>query len=315
MSRKQVVVPAIAFLATVSVVVPAGWQSLEADKDADGPQSRPARRVLNIDGAQITVDVDRRIVGEDGKVTVMLRGTAPTPREVELDLRFMMAGQSLSRSHRVPPPAQVERSTAHLTVLATPEGGQLASHVFETSRSATPGGGSYDLFELEVQPSVEDFKTQPNGAPNLVRVGVAGWTGNTMPVRISSPKVTREGTFEVDVTVKNNTADELQVWIDFGAPTFASTSNELTYEKDPDYTLVPISRLDDSPLAANAERVYRYTLTPARPELRSFLVLANVRGLDKRFAKFTREQLQRLAAMRPSIGALDTVTFERPATK
>jgi hypothetical protein len=316
MSRSKLP-PIVAFVATVAVVVPAGWHSLEADLDLEGAQARPLRKTLTIDGAQVTVDVDRRLVRSGGQVTVTLVGTAASAREVELDVRLLATRQETR--HRVASPGVLQEEH-HVTVTAGPGGGRPVAVPLTAARADRRPTG-FDLYDLEILPTVEDFRTSPAGDPNVVRVGVIGWVGDSMPVKIVPTRpIPSEGPFEIDVTVENVSARPLDyVFVDFGMPRFVE--NQFRFEPEVDYLIRPSGEVhEDAPLAVGASRVITYTITPKHAGITTFPVLAMVRGLElpesrRNGAVGTQAHTlaRNLVAARPTLGTIDTITFERPA--
>src|SRR6185436_19153953 len=75
-----------AFCATVAMAVPAGWHLLDADIRTDGKRLRPLGQSFTIDGATVTVNVDRGLIVTGDSVVVTLVATSETPKKVTVDL-------------------------------------------------------------------------------------------------------------------------------------------------------------------------------------------------------------------------------------
>src|SRR5262249_25029945 len=77
------------FLATVGIVVPAAWRLLDANIQTDGKKLRPLQQQLVVDGARVTLDVDRSVVLTGSTLTAKLRAYSDTPRTVAVDLTLL----------------------------------------------------------------------------------------------------------------------------------------------------------------------------------------------------------------------------------
>src|SRR5690242_237801 len=104
-------------IATFAVAAPT---LLDADIQTDGPKVRPEEQTLHLDGADVTLPVDRGALAAGGTVSAILVATSDKPRTVAVDLTTMedmgMGGE------RVPnPPLQVDRRKLELK--AQPGGG------------------------------------------------------------------------------------------------------------------------------------------------------------------------------------------------
>ncbi|MEO8704558.1 MAG: hypothetical protein ABI867_31175 [Kofleriaceae bacterium] len=306
--RKSALPPVIAFAATVGVIVPAGWHTLEAELEVDGPRTRPARKTLMVDGADIQVDLDRGVLKTGGTVTVTLVATAASPREVELDVRMLATQQG--SGHRVAAPG-VLQDTRHITVMAKP-GGETTTVAFTTARTPMRAG-AFNLFDVEIAPAVEAFRTTPAGDPNVVRMGVVGWNDGGLPVKMTpTTTIPAEGEFAIDVAVQNTSNRPLDhVVVDFGAPRYSELAMEFTPDRD--FRVALSGDVAESPLAAGATRVFTFRVLPTRPGITRFPLLATVRALQLPTTTMSRDDVRRLLATNATFGTIETTVFERPA--
>ncbi|MGE5181848.1 MAG: hypothetical protein ACM31C_07290 [Acidobacteriota bacterium] len=183
-----------AALATVALVVPAGWRALDADIQSDGPKLRPAQQTLTVGDATVTLDLDRGIMPAGGKASVTLVATADRPRKVTVALNVSEdMGYSGERVEN--PPKQIARRT--VTLDAQPGGGPPKVETFQLARSSkTPGMSEW--FDV--------VATSPQDKDDSARVGVATWSGNSFAMSIEPPAtIPAQGDFTVAVRIKNTT--------------------------------------------------------------------------------------------------------------
>jgi hypothetical protein len=186
-------------LATLVLAVPG--RVLDADIQTDGPKIRPDEQTLHLDGADVTMQLDRGALASGQTVSAVLVGTADKAHAVTVDLTTMedmgMGGE------RVPnPPLQVDRRK--LTIQAQPGGGPPVVATIKLG-SKKERAGSSSWFDMYLQkhgdkPPAERYDTPDTAA----HVGVATWSGNTFPMTIEPPaQIPADGPFTIAVRVKN----------------------------------------------------------------------------------------------------------------
>src|SRR5215470_6915682 len=128
-----------AFAATVLVAIPAGWRLLDADIPKDGAIARPEQQTLEVDGAKITVGLDRGLMKAGRKVKVTLVATADTAKKVAVDVSAF-ENNYVGGGRVENPPTFISRRT--ITLDAAPGGGKPANVAFEL------GGGKKGMVQL-----------------------------------------------------------------------------------------------------------------------------------------------------------------------
>ena len=93
---------AAGFIATVAILVPAGWHMLDANIEKDGKHLRPMQQTLDIDGVSVALDVDRSVVMTGDTVMAKLVATSDMPKDVKVDLRDLarLTGRALDVARR-----------------------------------------------------------------------------------------------------------------------------------------------------------------------------------------------------------------------
>ncbi len=196
-----------AALATVALIVPAGWRALDADIQSDGPKLKPQQQTLTVGDATVTLDMDRGIMPAGGKASVTLVATADRPQKVTVTLNVTEdMGYGDERVEN--PPKQIARRT--VTLDAQPGGGPPRVETFQLARS-TKRPGSSAWFDV--------VATSPQDKAESARVGVATWSGNSFAMSIEPPAtIPAEGDFTIAVRVKNTTKKPIpDPYIDVGA--------------------------------------------------------------------------------------------------
>jgi hypothetical protein len=298
---------AAGFIATVAILVPAGWHQLGANIEKDGKHFRPLQQTLEVDGATVTLDVDREVVMTGDTVTAKLVATSDTPKDIKIDLRALhstnYAGERVER-----PWQQLDRET--ITLHAAPGGGAPVSTRIKLgkrpSRLALEDSFKIMINKHGLEPEVREFEDggkKPDydalggdDGASAAGVYIRGWSGNSLGMTIE-PKgpITADAPFTIAVTIKNTTGHTLQErpWISL------STSDELTADEDsqPVLDVQPVDGDDDpTPLKKNATLTQLFTVTPhgKLPKQIAFLATATENdGLGPHGA-----------------GAMDIVTFD-----
>ena len=264
--RKSALVP---FLATVAVVVPAGWRSLTADIRADGKHVRPLQSELELDGAKVTLAVDRPIIYTGDTVVATLRAYADTPTQVVVDL--VATSSSNYEGGRVETPA-VPIDHEKIVLHARPGGGPIVqTKIAMGKRPAAPA--LVDMFRIVVsehgaKPGFTDHEEDP--IPTAA-VGVLGWSGNSLAMTIASQDKLRAGERGVvTVSVKNTTGRSLRVphtslRAQISAYGYADNPDDVAIEKIEDAEDTTTSSCGDcdeyDQLAPGAVQVTRFAVT------------------------------------------------------
>ena len=214
-----------AALATVAVVVPAGWRLLGADIQVDGKHLRPLQQTLTIDGVKVTLDVDRSVILTGDTVKATLVATSDTPKTVAIDLRALHS--SNYQGERVEQPwTSIDRETIRL--VAAPGGGKpVVSSITLGKRLSKPA--LTDSFKIMITPHgtkvgtneyADDEKSgfsQLAEAGKAAAVGVRGWSGNNLGMTIEARgPISADAPFTIAVRVKNTTGHKLDIhpWVD-----------------------------------------------------------------------------------------------------
>jgi hypothetical protein len=210
-------VAAASFLATVAVIVPAAWTSLDADIRRDGKHVRPLERSVDIDGARVTLEIDRGVIFTGDRVKATLRAYADAPQQVAIELTVFdshnYAGERVSQP-------EIAIDHENLVLTAAPGGGpKLETMIATSARPASPA--LVDTFRFIV--TKRGKKADPSdysddGLATAASATVIGWSGNSLAISIRPEGRVREGeAFVVAVRVKNTTGRKLQLpWPQLG---------------------------------------------------------------------------------------------------
>lgn len=272
---------ATGFFATVAILVPAGWHSLGANIEKDGKHLRPMQQKVTIDGAEITLDVDRSVVMTGDTVTATLVATSDSPKDVTVDLRALhsenYAGERVER-----PWQQLDREK--ITLHAAPGGGKAVKTSIKLGERPSELALE-DSFKIMVtrhgqKPVVREFDGGKapdydalNGDDGNAAAGVfiRGWSGNNLGMTIAAKgPITGDAPFTIAVTIKNTTGHKLEhaPWINL------STEDALTATADENTDpAVDIDSGDDTayetdadgnekPMKRNATVTKLFTVTP-----------------------------------------------------
>jgi len=307
---------ATGFVATVAILVPAGWHSLGANIEKDGKHLRPMQEKVTIDGAEVTLDVDRSVVMTGDTVTATLVATSDTPKDVTVDLRALhttnYSGERVER-----PWHQIDRET--ITLHAAPGGGKpVKTRVTLGERPAELA--LEDSFKIMVnkhgmKPTKREFdmggdapdydSLSGEDGSSAAGIYVRGWSGNSLGMKIAAKgPVTGDAPFTIAVTIKNTSGHKLESppWINLStedALTAAADENsepalEIQAQDDADEG-------DDKPVKKNGSVTRLFTVTPHKKLTGTIAFLATATQND---------------GLGPhGAGAMDIVTFKVTETQ
>ncbi|MDB4958857.1 MAG: hypothetical protein JWO36_6426 [Myxococcales bacterium] len=287
-----------AFVATIVVAVPAGWRSLDADIQTDGPALRPTQQSLTIGDATVTIDVDRGIMRAGDTVSAVLVASSPRVHAVTVEVTALQ--DEGFGGERVPnPPNTVGRRKIKLQ--AAPGGGPPVVASFSLgSHRAKPG--RLEWFSMFVAPTGQPAPDRMYVRDDQVAasMGVATWTGNSFPISIEPPAIIPfEGAFTVAVRIRNTTNQPFeysQISLGGQIAGYDSMDSDLELGATDDFEVAPIPNDEQSDIVeVGAEHVAIFKLTPMRPDVTHFTLVAR-------------------AKTGYATGAMDALSFDRPAT-
>jgi len=259
------------FATTVAIAVPAAWHFLDADIRTDGKHMRNLDRELTIGDAKITMSVDRSLVNSGDSVAVKLAATAPTERDIALD---MTVYHSKVRWGERVEPAQIPIDHETIVVHATPDGGKPRETRVAIGSKRTAGGTS-ESFRVFVGAKGAKLPTDGNdgddGEHGTAAIGILAWSGNTLPLTITPEgKPSADQPFVVAVHVKNTHKHAIpEPYIELG--TQISIYGGLDAAENEDFKIDRIdeespalvtSETEGNILPAGKELVRRFTITP-----------------------------------------------------
>jgi hypothetical protein len=284
---------AAGFIATVAILVPAGWHMLGANIEKDGKHFRPMQQTLDVDGVTVTLDDDRSVVMTGDTVTATLVATSDTPKDVTVDLRALhttnYSGERVER-----PWQQLDRET--ITLHAAPGGGTpVKTRIKLGNRPAELA--LEDSFKIMInkhgmKPVKREFDTDQKAPDYDALAGddgtgaagiyIRGWSGNSLAMKIE-PKVpdTSDEPFTIAVTIKNTSDHELA-----GAPSiYLSTEDALSASDDentdPPITIDPADDDDsEAPVKKHASVTKLFTVTPHKKLTGTIAFLASATEMD-----------------------------------
>jgi hypothetical protein len=274
---------AAGFVATVAILVPAGWHTLGANIEKDGKHLRPMQQELDIDGVKVTLDVDRSVIMTGDTVTAKLVATSDKPKDVTVDLRALhstnYSGERVER-----PWQQLDRET--ITLHAAPGGGTPVStriklgerpaelaledsfKIMINKHGMKPEKREFDVGGDEKLPDYDSLNGEDGSS--AAGVFIRGWSGNSLAMKIV-PKgpITADAPFTIAVTIKNTTGHKMEQrpWINL------TTSDALSADEDEDgYHTLDIEQIDQAdetdadgnvkPLKKNGTLTREFTVTP-----------------------------------------------------
>lgn len=258
------------FCATCAVVVPLAWHPLDASIDRDGKRVRPLQQTLELDGAKVTLDVDRAIVHTGDAVHATLRAYADKPTRVAVTLR-VTRNVNYEGERVETPDVSIDR-----------EGFVL---------EAAPGGGkpvqtTLVLGKLPDRPNLTDnFKISISPKANseqVAAVSVIGWSGDSLDMEIvPRGPMTADAPFKIAVRVKNTTGKKLRArpWIRLG--TSVGAGGDIADDaEDFDIAAIDTKSRDEAPeMRAGAVITEEFIVTPKHPGKRVTFV-ANAEAFD-----------------------------------
>jgi len=281
------------FLATVGLVVPAAWHLLDADVQHDGKKLRPLQQQLMIDGARVTLDVDRNLVITGDKVTARLRAYSDTPKKVAIDLRLLQSNNYAGE--RVESPSvPIDRESFVLD--ARPDGGpEVTTQLVLGTRPSTLA--MTDTFKVYISPHGDkpakeegygdnrrDYRT-PVEEGRAAAIGIMGWSGSSLAMRIvPEGPIVHGQPFTVAVHVKNTSGHRLprvpwpslatQVELEGGLGAGAYTIDNLDEDDDPAH---------DHAFKRNQDYVRRFRVTPNAdaPRVTELALVASAEAWDE----------------------------------
>jgi hypothetical protein len=299
-----------AFLATVLVAVPAGWQLLGANIQTDGPALRPAKESFFVGDVTVSVEIDRGISTAGGTVKAILVATSDTAKELSLDVRALEDNGYGEERVQNPPTVVTKR---RVKIKSGPNGGEPVEIAFNLGRNHVKG--TVQWFEVDVMSSKTKYISDANmmgaekptdahyyddeelGPQNAARVGFATWSGNSIPISFVPTTIPATGSFEIGVKVKNTKRKAIEwLQVDLGDKIgIEDLSSQLTvsaYGDESPYEVANISADDGEPLLPGAERTYTFKITPKDHTTRTFTFMAHAHG--------------------NGAGAVEMMSFERP---
>ena len=265
----------IGFSASFVFFASVAWKATEADIPTDGALTRPAQHELHVGPSTITIDLDRGLANAGDEVKATLVATSSDMRDVALDVTALK--DEGYGGERVPiPPVVVGRRSVILH--AGPNGGEPVIVSFHLGHRGAPGLVSW--FNILVTPSRlhpptdRDWEAEDQGV--AASVGVATWTGNSFGMTIEPPAtIPASGPFVVGVRVTNTSKKLLkglnvQLGTSKGGLSLEGLDSVVYPRETDDFAVEQLQDEggttddDGSPtLAAGAERVVRFKITPA----------------------------------------------------
>jgi hypothetical protein len=267
-----------AALATTAIAVPAGWRSLDADIQSDGPQMRPKQQTFSFDdGTLVTLDLDRGVMPSGGKASVTLVASSGHAHEVKVALSALEnMGYGAERVQN--PPLEVDSKV--VTLDAEPGGGPpLVWTVQLDKRAKTPG--RHEWFDIIAKPAHHVANTEYESAS----AGIATWSGNSFAMSVEPPvALPAEGAFTVAVRIKNTTTKPMrlpQIEIGSRIDGVQDLSSSL-YLKTDGFEIEPVAEPsydDDVRIAPGAEQLTVYRVKP-EPGIDHFMFVAHAEAYE-----------------------------------
>jgi hypothetical protein len=283
-----------AFLITVAIVVPAGWHALRADIQTDGKRLRPLQQSVMIDGARVTLDVDRSVVMTGDTVKAKLVAFSDTPKQVTIDLRVLHS--SNYEGERVEQPwTPIDRETIKLT--ATPRGSKPVQTAL-TLGTLPDRPALTDSFKIYVsehgqRPPKREYSDSLDydvgvSEGRAAAISVTGWSGNNLGMSIKPEgRPTADAPFTIAVKLTNTSGQALAHTPYVTLSTEAAL--EGTEEAGHEAAGVTIEEIKDddqpsgweTPFKRGQSMVARYRVTPQQKGLRKITFLASAFEYDE----------------------------------
>lgn len=244
------------FFITFALAAPA---MLDANIKVDGKKLRPHQQTFTIDGARVTVDLDRVLVASGDKVAATITAFSDTPRQLALDLRVVET--TVQPGERVEPPSyQIDRETIRLQ--ATPGGTKTTTELALGKAKKAPG--QLDHFSIFVGPKGKVSPAQPDidagadsgqdywqttiEAGKAAAVDAYAWSGDNISMKVAAEGPIVAGKpFIVAITVKNTTGIDLPYAPNVGLETGFTLG---AHGEAPDDDPIAIEDADDDPASA-----------------------------------------------------------------
>jgi hypothetical protein len=211
------------FATSFLVAVAAGWSLLDASPETEGPDARPALHELVVDGAKLSIGLDKERVPAGQKVHVTLAMVdGGTPRGVDLEVTLLeQQGDMMSRS--MPPPREVARKSVHVGAEPVVLPLELAGAT-RGRRAQDPilSAGSATQYTIVVAPA----KAGEDDADAMAYVPAFAYQPEAFALTVDPPAPAEVGApTEVVVRVKNVSGKPLK-GISLGLSTALVTTNE-----------------------------------------------------------------------------------------
>jgi hypothetical protein len=283
-----------AFLVTIAVVVPAGWHALRANIQTDGKRLRPLQRSLMVDGARVTLDVDREVVMTGDTVKATLVAFSDTPKQVTVDLRVLHT--SNYEGERVEQPwVPIDRETIKLT--AAPRGGKPVQTALKLGELPDRPNLT-DSFKIYVSPHGQKPPKREYGDEldyddgisegRAAAVAVTGWSGDNLKMSIiPEGRPTADAPFAIAVRVTNTTGQKLLHLPDISLSTEAALQG--TDEEGHEEAAVALDEIKEegsentweTPFDRGETRVVKFRVNPLQQGLRKITFLARAYEYDE----------------------------------
>ena len=287
-----------AFIATIAILVPAAWHGTDATIEKDGKHVRPLRHEIKVDGARVTIDVDRNLVNTGDPVVVKLQAFSDTEKQVAVDMTVLQSDDSFG-SRVASPPRAIDKE--HFTLQAKPAGGK----VVDTKIVMKPNDGidKIDWFRIFVAARGSEIdRLSDDSDSEVAAISVLGWSTNDFDISIQPKgKLTAAEPFEVVVRLENSGTQTLNhhpgIHLGTSVGMFGLEPGEDFEIEEAD------DALSDYEKKWRPGAVYtkKFTVTPKRAGLKSVTFIANAFMYDEEPGPI-------------SAGAMDAQTFKiKPA--
>lgn len=260
----------VACLATIAVVVPAGWRVLDADIPTDGPKLRPAAKTAKIGDGSVELQIDRGAILAGGKINATLVATADRAHDVTVALTaYQDMGFGEGRVSN--PPQVVGKRT--LTLHAAPGGGTPVVATFKIGTANTDGWTS--RYYVTARPSKVKEDDEVASAEFFA------WGGNSFAMTLEAPeKVPASGSFDFAVRVKNTTKQPIMNLTATAGGRFSSSLDGVSIYAGDEFSVENLDTAtrdndedDTQALAPGAERTLHLRVVPRTVEANGYTVI------------------------------------------
>ena len=200
---------AISFAATVALAVPAGWRALDADIRADGKHVRPLQQSVEIDGARVTLDVDRSVIVTGDSLVATLRAYGDAGKKIAVDV-VALQSDTTAFSRMQPPPIALDRE--HIELAAAPGGGPTKTTRIQLGKHTSQRGvrGSFKI--VAVAGGTKSKFADDEWPSAIAAVGILGFSSSELGLSIETEGAVRAGApFTVAVRITNTTKQALRM--------------------------------------------------------------------------------------------------------